>query len=107
MITLKKLNRKKASYPLLRRPLPAPYFHLPFYFFRFLPLGEVFKIYFPLLKKKKKGGESELSLPFVINMTPEWPQFILFPILKRNHFSLDFSLRFIVEIIYGIMFLET
>ena len=49
---MKKLNRKSASPLLLRRPTPAPYFHLLFQIFQGLPgPEEIIKIYSPPFKK--------------------------------------------------------
>ena len=54
---MKKINRKSAGPPHLRRPAPAPYFHPLFLIFQCsAPLGKVIKTYFPWLWKKGGGG---------------------------------------------------
>ena len=59
MINLEKLNSKSVIPPLLKRPAPAPYFHLLFKIFQISRtiLGDVIKTYFSHFKK----GEGSLN----------------------------------------------
>ena len=52
MINLEKIKYEKCQRTLLRRPAPAPYFHLLFLIFQIPPsLRQAIKIYSPPLKK--------------------------------------------------------